>query len=117
MKGTLRVLNAAGVQLAVEEIVIGEKVYLEGFTSGIKSESWDSLRRTKVFLNAPISTPRAGVLRAFTTSTHVDAWLHRRSIQSVEVTVPPVFEPPLLLPASAQNRRARGMGSGASGAY
>ena len=58
MRATLKVLQAAGAKLAVEEIQIGEKVYGEGFTSGIKPEAWESLRRTKVFLKSPITTPQ-----------------------------------------------------------
>jgi isocitrate dehydrogenase len=57
MAATLRVLEAAGARIAPEVIDIGEKVYLAGHTSGIAPESWDSLRRTKVFLKAPITTP------------------------------------------------------------
>lgn len=36
---------------------MGEKVYLSGRTSGIGEEAWDSLRRTRVALKAPITTP------------------------------------------------------------
>src|SRR5690606_37455800 len=44
----------------IETIEIGEKVYLSGNSAGIAPESWDSLRRTKVFLKAPITTPQGG---------------------------------------------------------
>ncbi len=60
MEATLRILAAAGARLAIEEIEIGEKVYARGHTSGISSDSWESLRRTKVFLKAPITTPQGG---------------------------------------------------------
>jgi isocitrate dehydrogenase len=60
MQATLAILEAAGAQLDVEEIEIGEKVYLSGNTAGIAKESWESLRRTKVFLKAPITTPSGG---------------------------------------------------------
>ena len=60
MTATLRVLEAAGAQLDIETIDIGEKVYLAGNTSGISQESWDSLLRTKIFLKAPITTPQGG---------------------------------------------------------
>ena len=52
--------QAAGANLAIETIDIGEKLYLNGHTSGIAPESWDSLRRTKIFLKAPITTPIGG---------------------------------------------------------
>ena len=58
MAATLRILEAAEAPLDIEMIDIGEKVYLSGNTSGIEPGSWDSLRRTKVFLKAPITTPQ-----------------------------------------------------------
>jgi isocitrate dehydrogenase len=60
MAATLHILKEAGAQLDIEEIEIGEKVYLAGNSAGIAPESWDSLRRTKVFLKAPITMPRGG---------------------------------------------------------
>jgi isocitrate dehydrogenase len=60
MAATLRILEAAGAQLEVETIEIGESVYKRGHTSGIEPSAWDSLRRTKVFLKAPITTPQGG---------------------------------------------------------
>lgn len=57
MGATLDILKAAGANLAIEEIEIGEKLYLSGHSSGIAPQSWDSLRRTKIFLKAPITTP------------------------------------------------------------
>src|SRR5688500_406898 len=58
MGATLRILEAAEAPLEIETIDIGEKVYLSGNTSGIEPGSWESLRRTKVFLKAPITTPQ-----------------------------------------------------------
>src|ERR1043165_7900646 len=60
MAATLRILEASGAPLDIETIDIGEKVYLAGNTSGIEPSSWESLRRTKVFLKAPITTPQGG---------------------------------------------------------
>jgi isocitrate dehydrogenase len=60
MHATLAILEAAGASLAAETIEIGEKVYLSGNTAGISSDAWASLRRTKVFLKAPITTPSGG---------------------------------------------------------
>lgn len=60
MDATLRILEAAGAQLELEEIEIGESVYKRGVKNGIEESSWDSLRRTKVFLKAPITTPQGG---------------------------------------------------------
>ena len=60
MAATLHILKEAGASLEIETIDIGEKVYLAGNSSGIEPSSWDSLRRTKVFLKAPITTPQGG---------------------------------------------------------
>jgi len=60
MAATLRILEASGAPLEIETIDIGEKVYLAGNSSGIEPSSWESLRRTKVFLKAPITTPQGG---------------------------------------------------------
>lgn len=43
-KASLFVLNEAGAQIDPQNITIGEKLYLSGHTSGIASESWDSIR-------------------------------------------------------------------------
>ncbi|WP_128548215.1 NADP-dependent isocitrate dehydrogenase [Larkinella soli] len=60
MEATLRILEAAGARLEPEVIEIGENVYRSGVSSGIRPEAWESLRRTKVFLKAPITTPQGG---------------------------------------------------------
>src|SRR6266571_1018031 len=60
MAATLHILKQAGAELEIETIDIGEKVYLAGNSSGIEPSAWDSLRRTKVFLKAPITTPQGG---------------------------------------------------------
>jgi len=60
MTATLRILEASGAQLDLERIEIGESVYTNGLSNGIEPSSWDSLRRTKVFLKAPITTPQGG---------------------------------------------------------
>ncbi|MEW5885700.1 MAG: NADP-dependent isocitrate dehydrogenase [Pseudomonadota bacterium] len=59
-EATLRVLRAAGAQIAPETISVGEAQYLAGHSSGIAPESWDSLRRTRVLLKGPITTPQGG---------------------------------------------------------
>ncbi|WP_411704838.1 NADP-dependent isocitrate dehydrogenase [Edaphovirga cremea] len=60
MAATLHILKEAGANLDIETIDIGEKVYLAGNSSGIEPSAWDSFRRTKVFLKAPITTPQGG---------------------------------------------------------
>ncbi|HET6512031.1 MAG TPA: NADP-dependent isocitrate dehydrogenase [Candidatus Kapabacteria bacterium] len=64
MAATLRILEAAGAQLKIDTIEVGEKVYLNGNTTGIAESSWDSLLRNKVFLKAPITTPQGGGMKS-----------------------------------------------------
>ena len=60
MDATLRIIDEAGAALDIDEIKIGKTVYESGVPSGIPDEAWDSLRRTRVFLKAPITTPQGG---------------------------------------------------------
>lgn len=60
MTAVLKILEAAGAQIAPEVIEVGEKVYLSGNTTGIPDAAWDSMQRTKVLLKAPITTPLGG---------------------------------------------------------
>ncbi|MBZ5734980.1 NADP-dependent isocitrate dehydrogenase [Nocardioides sp. TRM66260-LWL] len=60
MDAALRVLDAAGARLAIEEIQIGQAVYHRGHSAGIEPDAWESLRRTRLFLKAPITTPQGG---------------------------------------------------------
>jgi isocitrate dehydrogenase len=69
MAATLQIIQEAGAQLAIETIEIGEKVYLRGNSAGIDPSAWDSLRRTKVFLKAPITTPQGGGFKSLNVTT------------------------------------------------
>src|SRR5258706_16023410 len=60
MDATLAILKESGAGIEIETIEIGEKVYLRGNSAGIDPSAWESLRRTKVFLKAPITTPQGG---------------------------------------------------------
>lgn len=69
MDATLRIILAAGAKIEIDEIEVGEKVYLAGNTSGIAKESWDIIRRNKVFLKAPITTPQGGGYKSLNVTT------------------------------------------------
>jgi isocitrate dehydrogenase len=69
MDATLEIILAAGARIQTEEIEVGEKVYLAGNTSGISTESWDVIRRNKVFLKAPITTPQGGGYKSLNVTT------------------------------------------------
>lgn len=69
MAATLHIIQEAGARIEIETIEIGEKVYLRGNTAGIEPSSWESLRRTKVFLKAPITTPQGGGFKSLNVTT------------------------------------------------
>ncbi len=69
MNATLEILKAAGAEIEIDEIEVGEKVYLSGNTSGIAPESWDKIRKNKVFLKSPITTPQGGGYKSLNVST------------------------------------------------
>lgn len=69
MNATLSILKAAGAQIEIDEIAVGEKVYLAGNTSGISKEAWDIIRKNKIFLKAPITTPQGGGYKSLNVST------------------------------------------------
>src|SRR5271167_2782536 len=69
MAATLHILSEGGARIAPETIQIGEQVYLRGISAGIEPSSWESLRRTKVFLKAPITTPQGGGFKSLNVAT------------------------------------------------
>jgi isocitrate dehydrogenase len=60
MDSVLRILNAAGASIEPHEVEVGEAIYLAGNSAGITDASWQTLRDTKIFLKAPITTPQGG---------------------------------------------------------
>lgn len=60
MEATLSILSEARAKLNIETIEVGEKQYKLGNTSGIPSGAWQTLKRTKILLKAPITTPQGG---------------------------------------------------------
>jgi isocitrate dehydrogenase len=69
MDATLGIILAAGAKIEVEHVEVGEKVYLAGNTAGIAPESWDIIRRNKIFLKAPITTPQGGGYKSLNVTT------------------------------------------------
>ena len=69
MDATLHIVMEAGARIDIETIEVGEKVYLSGNTTGVDPKAWDSLRRTRVFLKAPITTPQGGGYKSLNVTT------------------------------------------------
>src|SRR5256714_11655293 len=78
MDASLQILQEAGAALEIERIEIGEKVYLRGNTAGIEPSAWESLRRTKVFFKAPITTPQGGGFKSLNVTTRKKLGLYAK---------------------------------------
>lgn len=83
MEATLHIIEAAGAQIEPETIEVGEKVYLRGISAGIEPGAWESLRRTRVFLKAPITTPQGGGYKSLNVTTRVTFGLYANVRPSV----------------------------------
>ena len=60
MAATVHILKEAGTPLEIHHVEIGEKVYLKGEKTGITPATWETIRHSKAFLKAPITTPQGG---------------------------------------------------------
>lgn len=69
MSATLHILKEASAELEIETIEIGEKIYAQGHPTGIPDNAWESLKRTKIFLKAPITTPQGGGYKSLNVTT------------------------------------------------
>jgi len=69
MDATLKIIMAAGAKIEIDEIEVGEKEYLSGNTAGKTPSAWDIIRRNKVFLKAPITTPQGGGYKSLNVTT------------------------------------------------
>lgn len=97
MDATLDIILAAGAKIEIEEIEVGEKVYLSGNTSGIANSSWDIIRRNKIFLKAPITTPQGGGYKSLNVTTRKFLGLYSnvrpcRSLHPFVATKHPVMD-------------------------
>ena len=76
MAATLHVLKEAGAPLEQHVIEIGEKLYLNGVSNGIEPKSWDTIRHTKAFLKAPITTPQGGGFKSLNVTVRTTMGLY-----------------------------------------
>jgi len=76
MKATLSILEAAGAPLEIHKVEIGEKVYLKGERSGIAPSTWDTIRQTRAFLKAPITTPQGGGFKSLNVTIRTSLGLY-----------------------------------------
>lgn len=76
MAATLDIIQTAGARIAIQEIEVGEQVYLRGNKAGVEPSAWESLRRTRVFLKAPITTPQGGGYKSLNVTTRTTFGLY-----------------------------------------
>ncbi len=76
MAATLRILEAGGANLEIHKVEIGEKVYLSGENAGIQPKTWDTIRNTKAFLKAPITTPQGGGFKSLNVTVRTSLGLY-----------------------------------------
>lgn len=76
MAATLRVLEAAGAQLNIKKVEIGEKVYMRGQATGIEPSTWETIRNAKAFLKAPITTPQGGGFKSLNVTVRTSLGLY-----------------------------------------
>lgn len=76
MEAVLFVLKEAGAPLDLHPVEIGEKVYLKGHSTGIEAKTWETLRHTKAFLKAPITTPQGGGFKSLNVTIRTSLGLY-----------------------------------------
>lgn len=76
MAATLDILSHSGASLDIHKVEIGEKVYLRGQPTGIDPATWETIRQTKAFLKAPISTPQGGGFKSLNVTIRTSMGLY-----------------------------------------
>lgn len=76
MAATLQVLDAAGANLDIRRVEIGEKVYLRGQKTGIDPATWNIIRKADAFLKAPITTPQGGGFKSLNVTVRTTLGLY-----------------------------------------
>lgn len=76
MAATLHILKEAGAGIEIHPVEIGEKVYLRGESAGIEPSTWETIRNTKAFLKAPITTPQGGGFKSLNVTVRTTLGLY-----------------------------------------
>jgi len=94
MEAVLLILDKAGCGLSFDELKIGEAVYQQGHLSGIAPENWALLRKNKVFLKAPITTPQGGGYKSLNVTIRktMGLFANVRPVQAYSPFVPSHFD-------------------------
>lgn len=60
MDACLRIIQAAGAELEISEVLIGEGAFLAGHVTGIDPDAWAVIREAGLLYKAPLTTPLGG---------------------------------------------------------
>ncbi|MCE3232705.1 MAG: NADP-dependent isocitrate dehydrogenase [Rickettsiaceae bacterium] len=60
MEAVILILKEARAQIRIDTVEIGARANHHGFKSGIPDSCWEIIRRNKILLKAPITTPQGG---------------------------------------------------------
>ncbi|KAF0852733.1 mitochondrial isocitrate dehydrogenase [Andalucia godoyi] len=86
-------LKASGAQLDIQEVSVGEQAYLAGHSSGIPPSAWDTIRRNKVLLKGPITTPQGSGYKSLNVSLRktLGLYCNMRPVVAVSPAIPTRF--------------------------
>jgi len=70
------ILEEADSVLDIQKVEIGEKVYLRGEPAGIEPQTWETIRKAKAFLKAPITTPQGGGFKSLNVTVRTSLGLY-----------------------------------------
>lgn len=76
MDACLAILDASQAQIEIHPVEIGEAVYKKGFSAGIEPKTWETLRQTRAFLKAPITTPQGGGFKSLNVTVRTTLGLY-----------------------------------------
>jgi isocitrate dehydrogenase len=90
MDAVLKILLNAGARIEIDEIEVGEQVYLSGNTSGIPEKAWETIKKNKVLLKAPITTPQGSGYKSINVTIRKTLGLYAnlRPIRSFHPIIP-----------------------------
>jgi isocitrate dehydrogenase len=60
MEATLSIIKESGAKINIETAEVGKRQYEMGYSTGITPATWESIKRTKILLKSPITTPQGG---------------------------------------------------------
>ena len=88
---TLDIIKAAGVDLDIQEVLVGEKAFEAGYTTGIEPGAMDAVKEAGIMLKAPMNTPSGGGFKSLnvTMRQELGLWANIRPAVSYPYHISP----------------------------